>query len=135
MVWRRGGPEAIVIHTKQPRTVRKRHSRKYTEGNLGPEGSFYFRGPNGRLNLKAPNLQVFMQLADGVDDETWEYHRKNGDFSKWVRALIKDEDLAEELVQIEVDLKAKQSDTRAAVRISIESRYALPADVASGQVL
>lgn len=135
MVWRRGGPEAIVIHTKQPRTVRKRHSRKYTEGNLGPEGSFYFRGPNGRLNLKAPNLQVFLQLANGVDDETWEYHRKNGHFSKWVRALIKDEDLAEELVQIEVDLKAMPSDTRASVRESIESRYTLPADVASGQVL
>lgn len=132
MVWRRGNPEAIVIHTKQPRTVRKRHSRKYAEGNLGPEGSFYFRGPSGRLNLKAPNLQVFLQLADGVDDETWDYHRKNGDFSKWVRAQIKDEDLAEELVEIEVDHQAKPNDTRAAVRRSIEARYTLPADVATG---
>jgi hydroxymethylpyrimidine pyrophosphatase-like HAD family hydrolase len=134
MVWRRGDPEAIVIHTKQPRTIRKRHSRKYAEGNLGPEGSFYFSGPNGRLNLKAPNLQVFLQLADGVDDETWEFHRKNGDYSKWVRAQIKDEALAEELTQIEVDDKATPKDTRAAIRASIESRYTLPADVASGQV-
>jgi HAD superfamily hydrolase (TIGR01484 family) len=132
MVWRRGDPEAIVIHMKQPRTVRKRHSRKYAEGNLGPEGSFYFKGPNERLNLKAPNLQVFLQLADGVDDETWEYHRMKGDFSKWVRAHIKDEDLAEELVQIEVDHQAKPNDTRAAVRVSIEARYTLPADVATG---
>lgn len=134
MVWRRGGPEATVIHMKQPRTVRKRHSRKYAEGNLGPEGSFYFKGPNDRLNLKAPNLQVFLQLADGVDDETWEYHRKNGDFSKWVRAQIKDEDLAAELEQIEVNQKANPNDTRAAVRASIEARYTLPADVASGQL-
>ncbi|WP_259720542.1 HAD-IIB family hydrolase [Synechococcus sp. CS-1328] len=132
MVWRRGSPEAIVIHMKQPRTVRKRHSRKYAEGNLGPEGSFYFRGPNGKLNLKAPNLQVFLHLADGVDDETWEYHRKNGDFSKWVRAQIKDESLADELVQIEVDHVAKPNDTRAAVRVSIEALYTLPADIASG---
>jgi len=132
MVWRRGDPEATVIHMKQPRTVRKRHSRKYAEGNLGPEGSFFFRGPNDRLNLKAPNLQVFLQLADGVDDETWEYHRENGDFSKWVRAHIKDDDLADELVEIEVNHQANPNDTRAAVRASIEARYTLPADVASG---
>ncbi|WP_411870976.1 hypothetical protein [Vulcanococcus limneticus] len=106
MIWRRGSREAIVIHMKQPRTVRKRHSRKFAEGNLGSEGSFYFRGPNGKLNLKASNLQFFLQLADGVDDETWDYHRKNGDFSKWVRAHIKDEHLADELVKIEVDHKA-----------------------------
>ncbi|MBA4190330.1 MAG: phosphoglycolate phosphatase [Planctomycetaceae bacterium] len=134
IVWRRGDPETIVIHTKQPRTERKRHSRKYAEGNLGPERSFYFSGPEGKLNLKAPNLQVFLQLADGVDDETWEFHRKNGDISKWVRAQIKDETLADELAQIEADKQAVSKDSRSAVRIAIEARYTLPADAASGQV-
>jgi hypothetical protein len=29
--------------------------RKYAAGDLGPEGSFHFRGPEGRLNLGAQN--------------------------------------------------------------------------------
>src|SRR5262249_38829943 len=28
----------------------QRHARKYAEGELSPEESFYFRGPDGRLN-------------------------------------------------------------------------------------
>jgi hypothetical protein len=29
------------------------HVRKYAAGELGPDRSFYFRGPDGRLNLRA----------------------------------------------------------------------------------
>ncbi|MCE9564960.1 MAG: HAD-IIB family hydrolase [Planctomycetes bacterium] len=133
MVWHRGEATAVVVHTKQPRTERKRHSRKYAEGNLGAERSFYFRGPKGKLNLKAPNLQVFLQLADGLDDETWEFHRKQGDYSKWIRSQIKDEALADELTEIETNKSAKPHDSKAAVRAAVEARYTLPADEASGQ--
>jgi hypothetical protein len=27
---------------------------------------------------------MFVQLADGVDDDTWEYHRRRGDYSQWI---------------------------------------------------
>jgi HAD superfamily hydrolase (TIGR01484 family) len=133
MLWRRGEKEAALIHTKPPRTERKRHSRKYAEGNLGPERSFYFRGPQKKLKLMAPNLHQFLQLADGVDDETWEFHRTNGDYSKWVRAQVKDNQLADELAEIEANERADPKDTRAAVRAAIEARYTLPADVPSGK--
>jgi hypothetical protein len=36
--------------------------------------SFYFRGPDDKLKLRAQNLAVFVQLAEGVDDETWLFH-------------------------------------------------------------
>jgi len=134
MVWHRGESKAVVVHTKQPRTERKRHSRKYAEGNLGPERSFYFRGPEGKLNLKASNLFLFLQLADGVDDETWEFHRTNGEYSTWIRTHIKDAALADELVEIESKKRAKPHDSRAAVRAAIETRYTLPADKASGLI-
>ena len=75
-----------------------------------------------------------MQLADGVDDETWEFHRARGDFSKWVRAQIKDHQLADELAEIETDRKAEPKDTRAAIRAAIEARYTLPADEPSGKI-
>lgn len=134
MAWQRGEKAAVIVHTKPPRTERKRHSRKYAEGNLGPERSFYFRGPDGKLNLKASNLHLFLQLADGVDDDTWEFHRKKGDFSEWLRGQVKDGPLADEIAEIERERRAKPADTRAAVRAAIESRYTLPSDVPSGKV-
>lgn len=132
MAWRRGEKAATLIQTKSPRTERKRHSRKYAEGNLGPERSFYFRGPEGKLNLKASNLHQFLQLADGVDDDTWEFHRKAGHYSAWVRKQVKDSQLADELAELEADDAADPKDTRAAVRAAVEARYTLPADVPSG---
>ena len=58
---------------------------KYAEGSLGEDRSFYFRGREGKLKLRAHNLIVFTDLADGVDDETWLYHWKRGEVSEWVR--------------------------------------------------
>jgi hydroxymethylpyrimidine pyrophosphatase-like HAD family hydrolase len=134
LAWHRGEADAERVHTKPPRTERKRHSRKYAVGNLGPERSFYFRGPKDKLNLKAPNLFQFVQLAGGVDDETWEFHRTRGHFSVWVREQIKDDQLADELAKIEADRGAAPKDTRAAVRAAIEARYTLPTDEASGGI-
>jgi hypothetical protein len=61
---------------------------------MDPEHRFYFRGPDRELNLAAQNLRIFMQLGEGVDDETWLYHLRNGDYAGWFRDVIKDEDLA-----------------------------------------
>ena len=131
MVWRRGEKAATIIRTKPPRTERKRHSRKYAEGNVGPERSFVFRGPDGKMNLKASNLHLFLQMADGVDDDTWAFHLAANDYSKWFRAVIKDGPLADEVEEIERD-GGTPAKSRAAVRAAVESRYTLPADGPSG---
>ena len=80
---------------------RTRHRRKYAEGELPPDRSFYFRGPGDRLNLRAQNLLLFAQLADGVDDETWLHHLRLGHYSRWIRDCIKDRQLADEVRAIE----------------------------------
>jgi hydroxymethylpyrimidine pyrophosphatase-like HAD family hydrolase len=134
LLWRRGEKAAALVRTKPPRTERRRHLRKYAAGNLGPDRSFYFRGPEGKLNLKAPNLFLFLQIADGVDDETWEFHRRSGDYSKWAREQIKDNQLADELAEVEADAAADPRDSRAAVRAAVEARYTLPADASSGLI-
>jgi HAD superfamily hydrolase (TIGR01484 family) len=41
-----------LFGVKLPKQARKRHTRKYAEGELGEDKSFYFRGPAGRLNLR-----------------------------------------------------------------------------------
>ena len=75
--------------------------RKYAEGDLGEDKSFYFRGPEGKLNLRAQNLLLFIQLAEGVDDDTWLHHLRQGDYARWFRDAIKDDALADEAARIE----------------------------------
>ena len=71
------------------------------EGTLGPDKSFYFRGPHDKLRLRAQNLGIFLQMADGVDDDTSIHHLRNGDYSTWIRTAIKDDELADEIAKIE----------------------------------
>jgi len=65
------GKPPFVFQSSPPRAERRRHRRKYAEGELMPDLCFYFRGPEGKLNLKAQNLAIFLQIADSVDDATW----------------------------------------------------------------
>jgi HAD superfamily hydrolase (TIGR01484 family) len=108
------------------RTERRRHVRKYAEGELGEDKSFYFRGPEAKLNLRAQNLILFTQIAAGVDDETWLYHLHRGDYSRWFREAIKDESLAQEIATIENGNSKSASDTRDGIKNAIAQSYTLP---------
>ncbi len=127
LFWRRGGEPPFRVHTLPPRGERRRHHRKYAAGELSPETSFYFRGPEGKLNLRAQNLTVFLQLADGVDDETWLYHLRRGEYSRWFRDVIKDEGLAEETEPVEALPDVSAAESRARIKEAIEQRYTAPA--------
>ena len=112
------------IKLRSPDAERRRHVRKYAAGDLGPDVSFYFRGPHGKLNLQANNLQMFLHLAEGVDDETWSYHLAQHDYSRWFRERIKDEELAREAEEIE---RGPAHDARARFKKLVEQRYTAPA--------
>ena len=127
-VWLINGPHGPVAVRVQPATSEiRRHRRKYAEGQLGPDRSFFFRGPAGKLNLRAHNLNMFIQIAEGVDDETWTHHLRRGDYSQWMREAIKDEALASEVHEIEKNghesTKDSPQKTRAAVIEAINRRY------------
>ena len=133
LVWLRGSNEDPFKVRASPSTgERRRHLRKYAEGQLGEDRSFYFRGADGRLNLRAQNLMLFMQLADGVDDATWHYHLARGDFSRWMRDSIKDTDLANDVQSVEQGAsRLAPRESRDEVRKAIESRYTLAAEGAA----
>jgi hypothetical protein len=125
LAWlRSSGEPPFSLQTVPGRSERRRHVRKYAQGELGEYKSFYFRGPEGKLNLRAQNLAIFVQLAEGVDDETWLHHLGEGEYSAWFRRAIKDEELAAEAAQIEAE-GGTAAATRAAVRHAIEQRYTL----------
>jgi HAD superfamily hydrolase (TIGR01484 family) len=125
LFWNRGSDNAPRwINADRPQQEHQRHTRKYAQGQLGQDLSFYFRGPKDALNLRAHNLMIFLQMADGVDDETWLHHLHRGDYARWFREAIKDEDLADEAeaMQDGEDPPA----TRKQIRAIVEKRYTAP---------
>jgi hypothetical protein len=128
LYWHRAaGALPKLVTVEKPTQQHKRHIRKYAEGALTDERSFYFRGPECKLNLKAQNLMMFLQIADGVDDETWDFHFSRGDYSNWFRACIRDDDLADEAQQIEAEAP---EDSREKIAEIVKARYTQPAKAA-----
>jgi HAD superfamily hydrolase (TIGR01484 family) len=116
-----------LVTTRKPQEKQKRHVRKYAEGELGEDKSFYFRGPEGALHLRAQNLAIFLQLAAGVDDKTWLHHLREGAYSRWFRDAIKDEKLAAEARGVEQDSALSAGSSRARIKDMVERRYTAPA--------
>ncbi len=124
-IWRRTASlEPCSASVVPARSERLRHLRKYAEGNLGPK-SFFFRGPGGKLNLRAVNLVSFCDLAAGVDDETWLFHLRRGDYAAWLRKAVKDADLAREVGAIAEASNLSAEESRRLVRDAIDRRYVL----------
>jgi hypothetical protein len=128
LMWTRQ-PQAMLFKVRilPSHTELRRHRRKYAEGDLGPNKSFYFEGPEGKLHLQAQNLILFVQLAEGVDDDTWNYHLRRGDYSHWFRKEIKDEELAAKAERVEGTDDIGAGESRKLIREAIEERYTLPA--------
>ena len=108
------------------RLERQRHVRKYAAGDLG-DHAFHFRGKDGRLNLRAQNLGMFLQIADGVDDETWLYHLRRGDYADWFKTAIKDRELEEDARKAEALRDKPAAESRRLIKEAIEQRYTAPA--------
>jgi hypothetical protein len=124
---RRAGPP-IPIAVRKPRQARDRHKRKYAEGKLDDDLNFWFRGPGSRLNLRAQNLMVFVQVGEGVDEDTWQFHRQAKDYSRWFRDVIKDAELAAEASEIEDDPTLGAADSRKRILSGVTRRYTASAE-------
>jgi HAD superfamily hydrolase (TIGR01484 family) len=116
----------FVFRVARPERELKRHARKYAKGDV-QEKAFVFRGPDGKLNLRAQNLALFAQIGSGVDDETWLHHLRRGDYSSWIRDAIKDEELAEEAERAEREASDSAEESRRRILGAVEQRYTAPA--------
>jgi hypothetical protein len=127
IAWTCGAEAPRAVRIEGPAREHRRHVRKYAKGTLGEDKSFYFRGPAEALNLRAQNLMVFLQIADGVDDATWRFHLLRHDYSRWLRQSIGDADMAAEIEAVERD-GADAAASRWSVHEIIRRRYTAPAD-------
>jgi HAD superfamily hydrolase (TIGR01484 family) len=118
---------AVRVNVSPAKAELRRHRRKYAAGELGEDKSFYFRGPHKKLNLRAQNMNLFTQLAEGVDEETWSYHLSAADYSRWLRESVKDQAVAEEVAAIEQDRTLAPAQSRAKVIEIVRRHYTAPA--------
>ena len=81
------------VRFNQPSQLQQRHKKKYAQGDMGAN-SFIFTGPDNKLHLVANNLILFMHLAEGIDDDTWQFHLHRQDYTRWFGDVIHDKDLA-----------------------------------------
>jgi hydroxymethylpyrimidine pyrophosphatase-like HAD family hydrolase len=127
LVWQL--PEAnppTRVMLEPAKAVLRRHKRKYASGELGEDKSFYFRGPQGKLNLRAQNLTLFVQIAEGVDEETWVHHLRNNDYSQWFREAVKDDGVADEIALIEQNTTLAPAESRRLILETIGKHYTNP---------
>lgn len=121
----RSDPAPFAMRVIPGQAERIRHHRKYAEGDVRYK-SFYFRGPENKHNLKAQNLNVFCQIAEGIGEDTWMFHLRRHDFSRWMRDVIRNRDLAAAVEDIERRADLTPQQTRALVCAAVEARYTLP---------
>ncbi len=124
-IWENDTQELFPIRCEKPAQLLKRHKKKYAAGDM-QDNSFYFSGPDQKLNLKANNLMMFIQMAEGVDDDTWMYHLGRKEYSEWFRNSVHDDELADFTAKIE-DTETDASASKEAILYRIKERYTAPA--------
>ena len=114
------------MHVTHGKIERIRHFRKYAVGDLKWH-SFWFRGPHNKHNLSAPNLAWFCHIGRGIDEETWLFHLRRGDYSRWIEESVNDKDLAKVVRQVEKGRGHAAEESRNRICEAIEVKYSLSA--------
>jgi hypothetical protein len=130
LFWSPGsGQTPRLVKIDEPRQVHRRHMGKYAAGDVGEWHSFYFRGPGDEINRRAQNLLQFLQIAEEVGDAVWEHHLRANDYSAWFRHVIRDEELAREVAEIENDRGLDPRKSRRRIGKAVSRRYVAPVTV------
>lgn len=101
------------------------HGRKYVEHDFGDDRAFRFTGPNGRAALVAHNVREFAAALASVPVEALRSHLVAGDFSRWSRDVLGDEDLAAGLAKLERTTAAGAEPSREELIQHVRDRYVL----------
>jgi hypothetical protein len=96
--------------------------------NFAEDRSCDSRGPAHALNLRAQNLTLFLQIADGVDLDTLQHHRSAGQHSSRSGDVVKDVEWAKRTAAIFSDGSISAAESRAEVRAIVEKRHTAPAE-------
>jgi len=123
LAWRRGDEKVIWFSRIAPLNATQRHVHSHYEGEMEPDLRFVFCGPKGELNLMTENIKQFIHIAEGVDEATWQFHRQQNDYSRWIDEVIKDGELADEIARIETSSGLDAKASRTSIVELLKERY------------
>lgn len=123
LAWKRGGSRAVWFSRFELLADRQRHLHSHWAGEMDADLQFVFRGSESKLQLATPNLKQFIQVGLGVDDETWNYHLRRRDYSRWLRDVIKIDELADNVEDIERGTETDAKRSRKLVFDRIQERF------------
>ena len=120
----RTGPVPDACHSRQGRThspfpeIRGRRPRKVSAS--------WFRGPQESTRERS-QVPTVLPYRRRIDEETWLFHLRRGDYSRWIRDSVKDRDLAEVVRQVEERSDNDPRESRKRICDAIEAKYSLSA--------
>ena len=90
---------STVVFRTGPRTVPHiRHLHKYLRATLPQSQRFYFCDAAGRgLGTAAASLWEFCAILGTLPIDSLRYHLQRGDFERWIRDVLRDNELARRL--------------------------------------
>jgi HAD superfamily hydrolase (TIGR01484 family) len=112
VAWRVADGQLTCFEPRATRHRRRRHTTKMLAGDVGEGQRLAVTGPDGALSFEVRNLSEMVRIAEGVDAATWSYHRDRHDWSRWVRDILDDDDLADAIETVE----SKDLDANAGAR-------------------
>jgi HAD superfamily hydrolase (TIGR01484 family) len=122
LVWRVADGRLTGFEPLTTRHRRRRHTTKMLAGDVGEDQRLAITGPDGALSFEVRNLAEMVRIAEGVDAATWSYHRDRHDWSRWVRDVLGDDELADAIETVESkDLDANAG--RRALHEEVALRY------------
>jgi hypothetical protein len=72
-------------------------------------------------------LNLFAQIAEGVDEDTWEHHLRQNHYSAWIREAVKDDAVADEIASVEGNRELTAGGSRTQILEIIRKHYTQPA--------
>jgi hydroxymethylpyrimidine pyrophosphatase-like HAD family hydrolase len=95
----REGPRRFVVDRRTSSHVR--HWHKYLHASLPPHRRFFFRTPTHATGVAAANLAEFHDALLRSEPDVIRHHAACGDFSRWLGGVIRDDDLARDVGDVE----------------------------------
>ena len=126
---RRDAMLPLRVFTRALRTSSHvRHWHKYARAKLAAERCFQLHGGAGEAAYEAANLEEFHRGLTACPPDTIRFHAPRGDFSRWIREVIHDDELSTVVGELESKISAETADAdvdfvRARLLSSIEDRY------------
>lgn len=109
------------------RTRHVRHWHKYLTGQVAPRLRFHFRDRNGPTGRSAGNISELHRELRRATSGVLLHHLQNGDVSRWLLDVIRDDSVAEDVRGLERWIQAESRPdsevARRALLRTIERRY------------